>query len=317
MHDFKDLKNLNKYEVGSSYLELIEFTLKRTLPSGERMVGTYGIDVGYVREVVHMPKINPLGSTVRGITGIFELRGVPIPAINLRMLLEDANPTIQLDQQIIVVEMDGRRAGFIVSSTRGIRRVLWDKVLPPSSDSESFMASMVLLEDKDFLFVLDLEGILNFLERGRGGSAPTKTPVEDLPPASGPTVLIVDDSKAVLSNLERLLSDNGFRSILAENGKSGLEILMESVKPDSMWGKIDMVITDIEMPVMNGLEFTTQLRKVKSLATIPVIVHTSINDDTVASAIQVAGASAFTQKNDNKKLLALLRKFNPSEAQAS
>jgi CheY-like chemotaxis protein len=204
-----------------------------------------------------------------------------------------------------------------VSSTKGIRRVLWDKVLPPSADSESFMQSMVLLGKSDFLFVLDLDGLLNHLERGRGGPA-LRAPTMDAPTGNGPTVLVVDDSKAVLTSLERLLTDNGFRPLLAENGRLGLDILLESTSPDSNYGKIDMVITDIEMPVMNGLEFTTQVRKVKQLANIPVIVHTSINDDTVASAIQMAGANGYTQKNDNKKLISLLKKFSPdADAKAS
>ncbi|MGE0171141.1 MAG: chemotaxis protein CheV [Oligoflexales bacterium] len=314
MGEHKDLRNLNRYEIGSSYLELIEFVLDRTLPTGEKLQGIYGIDVGYVREVVHMPKINPLGSTVRGITGVFELRGVPIPAINLRMMLEDASPTVESDQQIIVVEMEGRRAGFIVSSTLGIRRVPWDRVLPPSANAESFMSSMVLLDASDFLFVLDLDGLLNHLEGNRPHSASRS---ESGKAGLGPTVLIVDDSRAILSSLERLLSDNGYKPILAENGRHGLDILMDSLRPDSKWGKIDLVVTDLEMPIMTGLEFTTQVRKVKILENIPVIVHTSVNDETVASAVQAAGANGYTQKNDNKKLLSLLRKHSPSEAKAS
>src|SRR6476620_2337487 len=124
----------NNFEVGGNYFELIEFTLMRNLPGGRVIKGTYGVNVVKVREVVHMPRINPLSSSVPGIEGIFELRGIPIPAVNLCKVLGDYESTLHSEQQIIVTEFSQKRAGFIVHSTNRIRRVTWDKVLPPSAD---------------------------------------------------------------------------------------------------------------------------------------------------------------------------------------
>jgi two-component system chemotaxis response regulator CheV len=107
----------NQYEVGGNYFELIEFTLMRQLPNGNKLAGIYGINVVKVREVVHMPKINPLSSRVPGIAGIFELRGVPIPAVNLCRVLGDEASVVSPEQQIIVAEFSQKRAGFIVHGT--------------------------------------------------------------------------------------------------------------------------------------------------------------------------------------------------------
>ena len=133
-------QNVFDIEVGGSVFELIEFTLKRRLPDGSFVDGLYGVNVAKVREVIRMPRINPLGSSVTGIPGIFELRGVPIPAVNLCKVLGDVSTDLQPEQQIIVAEFSNKRAGFIVSNTHRIRRVAWDQVLPPSSDAKSCMS---------------------------------------------------------------------------------------------------------------------------------------------------------------------------------
>src|SRR5690606_24276262 len=122
------------------------------------------------------------GSQVLGVAGIFELRGVPIPAINTAQVLGDKQAPVSSSQQLIVVEFSNKRAGFIVDGTEKIRRVSWDKVLPPSSDSGSFMTGMILLDDSDFLFILDLERILDTIDRSAGGEGVIpRPPVEDSP----------------------------------------------------------------------------------------------------------------------------------------
>ena len=83
------MSHFDRLEVGSNAFELIEFSLDRILPDGTVTTGLYGVNVAKVREVVRMPPINPLSSSIRGVAGVFELRGVPIPAINLAIALGD------------------------------------------------------------------------------------------------------------------------------------------------------------------------------------------------------------------------------------
>ena len=109
---------LNQFEIGGNFFELIEFSLVRHIGNNKVITGTYGVNVAKVREVVHLPDINPLASSQEGVAGVFELRGIPIPAINLCQILGDSYAPITKSQQIIVTEFSQKRAGFIVNSTR-------------------------------------------------------------------------------------------------------------------------------------------------------------------------------------------------------
>ena len=122
---------LNQFEIGGNFFELIEFSLIRHIGNNRVYKGTYGVNVAKVREVVHMPTINPLASSVPGVSGVFELRGIPIPAVNLPHILGDNIAPINQNQQIIVTEFSQKRAGFIVNSTHRIRRVSWIKYYLP------------------------------------------------------------------------------------------------------------------------------------------------------------------------------------------
>ena len=151
-------------EVGGNVFELIEFSLDRYLQNGSKTTGRYGVNVAKVREVVRMPKINPLASGINGIAGVFELRGIPIPAINLAVALGDREAPISDNQQIIVTEFSLKRAGFIVKTTERIRRIAWEKVIPPTADKQTCINGMTLVENNEFLFILDLERILLDIE---------------------------------------------------------------------------------------------------------------------------------------------------------
>lgn len=327
----KDLNTFQHYEVGASFFEIIEFSLIRNLPSGESISGIYGVNVAKVREVVHMPKINPLAFRIPGIAGVFELRGVPIPAINLCQILGDIKSNPIKDQQIIVTEFCGKRAGFIVDSTHRIRKVNWDKVLPPSADSLSCMSGMILLENNEFLFILDLEKILNDLEdqamnpngsisgqanqilspyKTNGSTFPSNeslhTSPAPAPDLDAPGVLFVDDSKLVLNNVGKVLQQKGYRVLTASNGADGLEKVNEVVSGKVSFGKLNLVITDVEMPLMDGLTMVKSIKSNAICQNIPVILHTSLSAEVVQTAAQSVGADGYVIKNDIRSLLDLI-----------
>lgn len=311
--DLENLDLLEKFEVGANFFELIEFSLIRRLPTGETIRGIYGVNVAKVREVVLMPKINPLGATVAGISGIFEIRGVPIPAINLCQILGDAYAPATPDQQIIVTEFSAKRAGFIVSSTHRIRRVGWDKVLPPSADQNSFISGMIIIENNEFLFILDLEKILADIEmRAMGGSssyaptmmaaqAPLPQPILD---ASAPCLLLIDDSKLILNNIGRLLTMNGYRVAFAENGAAGFKKIEDIMTGrDRSLPRLDIVVSDVEMPQMDGITLVRKLRENNQLRHVPIILHTSLSGKATQAAGESVGADAYVVKNNTQELL--------------
>lgn len=295
---------------GDGYFELIDFNLVRHLPDGREIKGTYGVNVVKVREVIHMPKINPLASTVAGIEGIFELRGVPIPAINLCTILGDARAPYTQDDQIIVTEFAHKRAGFIVQRTNRIRRVPWEKILPPSSDKASSMTGMMLIEDNEFLFILDLERIISQLENMASGRPAFVQENSPLPPMMAPrkmgypTILLVDDSSLILNSVARALNQEGFGIVLGRNGLEGLQRLEEASLGNYT---IDAVITDLEMPQMDGLSFLKKIRSNGQYKAMPVYLHTSLSDTGSRETAKQLGANEFFVKNDINTILRYLK----------
>lgn len=315
----------SQLEVGGHYFELIEFTLVRQTPNGEKIFGTYGINVAKVREVVQMPKINSLASRVPGIAGIFELRGIPIPAVNLCSVLGDHYSPVDEDQQIIVTEFSQKRAGFIVHATNRIRRVTWDKVLPPAADSSSAITGMILIENNEFLFILDLETIIAVLEKaahGPKGSQQNPGPNEFNSPGrmpsyggspSGAGVLIVDDSNLILGNLSRALSQAGFQVAIAHDGLEALSML-ESPGSEQA---IQVIVTDIEMPQMDGISLVSRLRSNPRFTHTPIYLHSSLNDMGSKTLAEKAGANGYFVKNDIKTIIDTLKNYGSGHKMSS
>ena len=324
MAEDKSLSNL-QLEIGGSYFELIEFSLNRQ-SQGKKIRGLYGVNVAKVREVVRMPKINPLSSQVPGIAGVFELRGVPIPAIHLAQALGDQATEVTEDQQIIVTEFSQKRAGFIVDSTHRIRRIAWDKVLPPSSDAQSCINGMTLVEKNEFLFILDLERILIKLEKA-SGFQPAYDPSQ-LPNVANAdsgnsnsnsrrysnTLLLIDDSGFIRGGVAASLGKLGFTVYEAGDGAEALQIFQEAMSGSSTYKPIDCIISDVEMPRMDGLSFTRQVREGSVAADIPIILHTSLSGRANQDAGAAVGANGYVIKNDLRGLVAMLDEVLPQRA---
>ncbi len=345
----QDHKRL-QLEIGGSFFELIEFSLTRRV-RGQSVRGIYGVNVAKVREVVRMPKINTLASRVKGVTGIFELRGIPIPAVNLAVALGDEDTAASQQQQIIVTEFSQKRAGFIVDSTHRIRRVSWDKVLPPSSDSSSCMSGMTLIENSEFLFILDLEKILINLEYGAQNGGMTQPPaqlihqhvygqqhVQSPMPRAGidlgvpapaaavqraaqvddsnaQGILLVDDSQFIRNGVKQALIRHGFKVYEAGDGEEAYALL-ERIGIKSNGGGIDMIVTDVEMPKMDGLSFTKKVRANSKYAELPVVLHTSLSGRANQAAGITVGANGYVVKNDFRTLFELIKEILGGEPTA-
>lgn len=315
--------SIDRLEIGQNIFELIEFSVTRNLPSGETKVGLYGVNVAKVREVVRMPKINPLSSSVKGIAGIFELRGVPIPAVNLAVALGDGSAPVGGEQQIIVTEFSRKRAGFIVGSTHRIRRIAWDKVLPPASNRTACISGMTLVEDNEFLFILDLEKILYDIELPYLDSAassvygaepqqvvsqaPASAPLLETPKQKGHKILLIDDSPIILKSARIALQAAGYQVATCSDGQAGKDFLEKSLLNPS--DHIDLVVSDVEMPRMDGLTLTRWIKGHPQLSETPVVLHTSLSGAANQEAGFQIGANGYVVKNDMRQLTHFLKEI--------
>jgi two-component system chemotaxis response regulator CheV len=321
---------LDRLALGQNNFELIEFSLVRHLDDGSTLTGLYGVNVAKVREVVRMPKINKLSSRMEGVAGVFELRGVPIPAINLAMALGDKLAPIDPTQQIIVTEFSRKRAGFIVTSTHRIRRIAWEKVLPPAADSGTCINGMTLIENNEFLFILDLEKILLEIENkssalawDRSHHSQPRTAMEAINPSFRPSdasinaakslpigskgrLLLVDDSAVILSSCKKSLEMIGFAVEIAKDGAAAKAMLEQAGQKNPNKWPFDVIVSDVEMPRMDGLTLTRWIREKSNFKSMPVILHTSLSSSSNQAAGMSVGANGYVIKNDIKSLVELL-----------
>lgn len=324
-----------------SMFELIEFSLDRKI-NGQTIKGVYGVNVVKVREVVRMPKINPLNSRIKGMAGVFELRGVPIPVISLAAMLGDDASTCVAEQKIIVTEFGVKRAGFVVDATHRIRRISWSQILAPSADAGSYITAMTLIENNEFLFILDFEKMLSdldimavnggaqatpnsfsmptqevmmamaaqmaaqFANHGPAGAGAHASALQDVPASDGPLVLLVDDSGFILKNTKIGLTRSGLNVITANDGKEAMEILEKYASGNWKDKKLSAVITDIEMPQMDGFTLTKKIRAHATLSHLPIIIHSSLSGQATQDTGISLGANGYVVKNDIKHLVEAL-----------
>ncbi|RZA15412.1 MAG: response regulator [Proteobacteria bacterium] len=172
------------------------------------------------------------------------------------------------------------------------------------------MTGMMLIENNEFLFILDLERIIMQLESMASGRPAFVQENAPLPPMMGPrkagypTILLVDDSSLILNSVARSLNQEGYGIVLARNGIEGLQRLEESALGGYV---IDAVITDLEMPQMDGLSMLKKIKQHPEYKKIPVYLHTSLSDTGSRETAKQLGANEFFIKNDIGAILRYLK----------
>jgi two-component system chemotaxis response regulator CheV len=179
----------------------------------------------------------------------------------------------------------------------------------------------MLIENSEFLFILDLEKIIASLEsKAHGHNSMVSAhglhhrfdPDAHAPAMNmnrtAPGVLLVDDSNLILTNVSRALYHEGYRVILAKNGREALQKLDQSQSPGSTTGPIHAVITDVEMPQMDGFTFIAKARQNREHDSIPIFLHTSLGDTGSRDQGIKAGANGYLVKNDVLAIIETLKR---------
>ncbi len=309
-----DNNNLGLVPVGSNLFELIEFTLTRKQPlnplldsdddSSASLVEPtlFGVNVAKVREVIRLPALEPSLGKRPEVLGIFQLRGRPIPAIHLACALGFSKEPVSQTAQVLVTEFSGRLTGFVVAGARRIRRVSWDEVIPPQKDIFGGITGMMLDEKKRFVFIIDFEKILADIE---GEQSPmfeqpalqAMTMVSSFPQrgfhgSDLPVVLVVDDSSTARKALIEIVRH--FSCEIQECG-DGEQAWQECLRLRER-KKSFMVISDVEMPRLDGYSFVRRIRTDSRFAEIPFLLHSSLSGDSNKERALAAGADAFIGK---------------------
>ncbi|WP_219590200.1 chemotaxis protein CheV [Aeromonas salmonicida] len=289
MASIMDSVNQRTQLVGQNRLELLLFRL-----NGRQR---FGINVFKVREVLQCPPLTIMPKLNTCVRGVAHIRGQTISVIDLSMAV-GKRPIEDLSKCFIIISEYNRSVqGFLVHSVERIINMNWESILPPPKGAGRINYMTAVTEvDGELVEILDVERILNEI-------SPVSTEVSaELVDASvehnthGRPVLVADDSSVARKQVQRALEAIGVQCVLAKDGREALNMLLEMAKNGPIKDQIALVISDIEMPEMDGYTFTAEIRNNPNLKDLHVILHTSLSGVFNQAMVQKVGANNFIAK---------------------
>ena len=276
--------------VGQNRLELLLFRL------GDKE--WYGINVFKVREVIQCPKLTTVHSSHPVVRGVSSIRGNTLSIMDLGLAI-NGPPIEDIETSyIIITEFNRSIQGFLVNAVEHIVNMNWEDIKSPPEGTEtnSYMTAITEI-DGQLIQVIDVERVLT--EVLGEPEMVSNTIVKDIAVEDGPTshVLVVDDSSVARNQIKRTLERIGVECTIASDGREALEVLQEwAEEGQPVSEKISMVISDIEMPVMDGYTLTSEIRRDPRMKDLYILLHSSLSGVFNTTMVEKVGADAFIAK---------------------
>ena len=297
---------------GTNRLEVLLFSLGRDVHTGREE--TFGVNVFKVREVMLVPDITHAPDMPNFVEGMVSLRGNMIPVINLPKFCG-----IQTEEKpgiLVITEYNKNVQGFLVRAVDTIERLAWEDVkVPPAMMAQrhgGLVTAVTELKDHRLVMIMDVEMVLA-KTYGFGESEDLFKGIEHMG-NTDITILYADDSAVARDQIIRTLDHMGIRHIGTTNGIQAWQKLLEIVEQAESSGAkacdlIQAILTDIEMPEMDGYVLTKKVKEHPSLAGIPVIMHSSLSADANQTLGRDMGADAYVPKFEPTELAAKLKEL--------
>ncbi|ADE10788.1 chemotaxis protein [Sideroxydans lithotrophicus] len=285
---------------GTNKMEILLFNLG----SNEK----FGINVFKVKEVCQIGKITRTPNMPGGVDGIVSLRGHVMPVLNLANFM-GMNPAVK-HETMLVAEFNRHILGFLVEGVDRIIRVDWDKVHPTEgmlSDKGALITAITELEDGTLVSILDVEQILAdaFGEAVVGN-------VERIESEHELCVFFADDSLVARRKIIEVLDKMGVKHVQANNGREAWDRLKSMADAAQSAGinlhdQIQVILTDAEMPEMDGYVLTQHIKGDQRFDDIPVVMHSSLSSDANRAMGKRVGVDNYVSKFDSLALSSTLR----------
>ncbi len=298
---------------GTNKLEILLFTLGVSSATGRRE--TFGINVFKVREVMKTPPITAAPEMPRAVKGMVSLRGVLVPVVDLGEYI-GVEPGAKRDI-MIVTEYNQKVQGFLVESVDTILRLDWSQMRVPPEMLTAKMGGLVTavteLPDGRLVMLLDVEKVLADTTGGLEAEEDLFAGTEPMPDGDRYTVYFADDSAIAREQVERTLQKLGVRYVGAVNGRICWENLEKAAERARMTGRpvrdyVSAVITDIEMPEMDGFILTKKIKTDRRFAGIPVLMHSSLSGMQNQHLGKAVGVDEYVPKFQPRELASILRR---------
>lgn len=293
-------------------LELVDFRILKKV--GDKVYeGIYGVSVSKVREIIKIPKLTELPGAPEYIEGIFDLRGIVIPVVNLAKWMGIEIPQDQKTKpRIIIAEFSDILVGFIVSEAKRIRRISWADIEPATfsagegSLDRGKITGVTKIENDDVLLILDFESIVQDL----GLYHPEVEANVYIEKFSG-TALILDDSMTARKIVKDTLEAMGLKVYEASDGVEGLKKLddLHVQLGDNFLHEMRIIVSDVEMPRMDGFHFAAQVKDDPRFKHIPIVFNSSISDKFTANKGKEAGGEGYLVKFDANRFIPEIAKI--------
>lgn len=276
--------------VGHNRLELLLFRL-----GGKQR---FGINVFKIQEVMQCPPLTHIPKSHPVIRGVAHIRGKTIAVMDLGLGIGRPLLAIESGCFLIVTEYNRSTQGFLVSGVDRIINVNWESILPPPAGTgpSSYMTAVTHMDD-ELVEIIDVEKVLSEVSPS-AGTVSAEIRDSGIPEQMAlQHVLVVDDSSVARNQITHTLSQLGIQSTVARDGREGLNILKGwAADGKPLKERVTMVITDVEMPEMDGYTFTAEIKKDPRLKDLYVLMHTSLSGVFNNAMVEKVGADKFVAK---------------------
>jgi len=274
---------------GENRLELLLFHLR-----GRQQ---FGINVFKIKEVIQCPPLTQLPESHSVVRGVANMRGMTIPILDLGMAI-GRRPLENLDESYIIVSEFNRKVqGFLVSCVDRIINLNWEEIHPPpiSAGKNTYLTAVTRVDDA-MIEIIDVEKILAEVI---GDEVLVSSEVLGQHPIDGQRkhqILVADDSRVARKQIVRTLEQLGVEYITANDGVEAYNILTEMAKNGPVTEQIDMLISDVEMPEMDGYTLSKTIRETPGMDDLYIVLHTSLSGGFNEAMVKNVGANKFISK---------------------
>ena len=255
-------------DVGTGELEVIVFVVNGN---------SYCINVLKAREIIQLSDVRPAADQNKSILGLTNVRDQVMTVVDLSYIL-DKQPTNLADKKMaLVCEFNRRQVMFAVDSIAGIQRVKWSDITKPDSLVRGSLAIGNILTDNGILLMLDFEKIIADLTKDE--MSHMRQGITTRAERAAKRIYMADDSKTIRELLKETLLEAGYTNIVEfDNGKDVLEAIvkLKETYGENFTEALDLLITDIEMPLLDGHTVTRKIKEDNILQALPVVIFSSL-----------------------------------------
>lgn len=285
-------------ENGTNELEILEFTLAGN---------SYGINVAKIREIIQYQPVTPVPNSHPSIEGIFMPRDTMITAIDLKNCLGrgESSP----NGLFIVTNFNKLDIAFHVEAVLGIHRVSWRSIIKPDvtiSTPDESVSTGIIKRDGKLIIILDFEKIVSDINPETGLKVSSISELGNRKRSSVP-ILIAEDSILLNKLIVDSLKAAGYVNLIhTENGQQAYDVIQQCKEEGSLREHVRCIITDIEMPEMDGHRLTKLVKSDEATKDIPIIIFSSLVNDEMKRKGASLGADAQLSKPEIGNLVKLV-----------